>query len=1215
MPGRWPWLLLVLLGLLGGGGCTLLLPFAADCEDDQCRGGFACEADRVQCRVRCDRDDHCQVAHRCEAGRCVPRTGGPDGGLPDQDAGGGDADGSTVDSGFVGEDRDQDRVADEVDLCPGVYDPEQLDRDEDGGGDACDSCPDDIDPGGQDADGDEVGDACDNCPQASNHTQADRDGDEVGDACDLCPATADPAQQDQDGDELGDLCDPCPRFPDRELSGDDCLTVVEVEPNGAPGAAQRLTVPVVLQGDLASGAADPYAGETDEDVFLVEASPGTLLQLELLPGSASLRARLVVEEEASGRVLLDVDAAGIGDSLLRQLPITRSGSLLVRVGQSRAAPAGALPYELLLQRRTLPTGAVSGFPYTREVSVRQGEAFALRLRPPQRGVVVATFTLLEQPVAATLPPVTAFVLGSPRRLVGLGERQAVTAASADTELLLFHDPGLPPGRADLVAATVVGRWDILLQPVAPAAGGRDDPPAALPLNGAVTGELGPPDEGGADRDHWLVAASSGQQLRFASAVTAGSLQLALICEPLAGGARWISRGGPGSGALLEVQPPVDGLYRLTVLDRRNVSARGPRGGAAGQAYELSAEVLPPASTTLAFPADAPARLTRWGQQARFELPAQQGYRVLFGLSSLGDPLTLGGLVFGPGAQGLLASGSGQLAFFPPEFTRYTVAVAELGGQVGITGRYLVHAEMANSRSHGETEPNGSLAGANSLGGLTPLEIRGSLDSSLDDEVDAFLFDVPEGGQLRVGVRGAGESPLTPRVSLRVSRGGTLLAEAAGLAPALGPLPLPFLGGDELLLEVGLTGRDRARYVITVDASTCFATAASAPAPGELLVNEVLGDPAVDVNGDGEFDPQHPEAERFLEIFNRAAAPRDLGGLLVEGTTSGSRAALPCGVVLPAGGLLLVFGGGQPQGEFGAAQVVTVGPAGVLPSAGEPFLLRLPGSAEPLETVTPGAAQDGTSRVRNPDLQGDFGDHPPGEAGLAASPGTNQSGASFTRGLTCLDDRDCARAEACQLQLATRTFTCGPRAGGARAGASCGRGDDCASGRCGDAGAGEQVCLGPCRLPDETVCVDGARCYAIGDHFIVPDTGQWFAAPVCAPERGSEQPCGSDAACPVGEACLLLPDAAHQGWASRCRRVQGELMAGAACGQDEDCRSGRCVELPDGGGAEQPPVCHGPCLLDSDCVGATQCFPWPQLLDDRGTVDPTDDIFLDASLCR
>jgi hypothetical protein len=98
-----------------------------------------------------------------------------------------------------GEDTDLDAVADGLDNCPEVPNPEQTDTDLDLAGDACD--PDD--------DGDGVADGVDNCPLVSNSAQTDSDGDGLGDACDA-PSGVGPFKRgdcNQDGSNTGQVTD------------------------------------------------------------------------------------------------------------------------------------------------------------------------------------------------------------------------------------------------------------------------------------------------------------------------------------------------------------------------------------------------------------------------------------------------------------------------------------------------------------------------------------------------------------------------------------------------------------------------------------------------------------------------------------------------------------------------------------------------------------------------------------------------------------------------------------------------------------------------------------------------------------------------------------------------------------------------------------------------------------------------------------------------
>ncbi len=170
--------------------------------------------------------------------------------------------------GFLNGDFDGDGIADALDNCPSVPNPDQTDSDGDGLGDACDptdnndvdgdgipnatdNCPFVANPDQTDTDGDGIGDACDstdnndvdgdgipnatdNCPFVANPDQTDTDGDGIGDACDStdnndvdgdgvpnatdnCPFVANPDQTDTDGDGIGDACDP---FNNNDVDGD-----------------------------------------------------------------------------------------------------------------------------------------------------------------------------------------------------------------------------------------------------------------------------------------------------------------------------------------------------------------------------------------------------------------------------------------------------------------------------------------------------------------------------------------------------------------------------------------------------------------------------------------------------------------------------------------------------------------------------------------------------------------------------------------------------------------------------------------------------------------------------------------------------------------------------------------------------------------------------------------------------------------------------------
>ena len=96
----------------------------------------------------------------------------------------------------------------------------------------------------------------------------------------------------------------------------------------------------------------------------------------------------------------------------------------------------------------------------------------------------------------------------------------------------------------------------------------------------------------------------------------------------------------------------------------------------------------------------------------------------------------------------------------------------------------------------------------------------------------------------------------------------------------------------------------------------------------IIINEVLYDPSNqgldgDANGDGEY--VHNEDE-FIEFYN-------MGGQIdISGYTNSDAAqerhVFPSGTIIPANGVLVLFGGGNPTGSFGGA-IIQIASTGLL----------------------------------------------------------------------------------------------------------------------------------------------------------------------------------------------------------------------------------------------------------------------------------------------
>jgi lamin tail-like protein len=96
----------------------------------------------------------------------------------------------------------------------------------------------------------------------------------------------------------------------------------------------------------------------------------------------------------------------------------------------------------------------------------------------------------------------------------------------------------------------------------------------------------------------------------------------------------------------------------------------------------------------------------------------------------------------------------------------------------------------------------------------------------------------------------------------------------------------------------------------IDQIRVFSGAATPVPTGTLLVNEVLADPPVgyDANGDGAASAT---ADEFIELFNPGPGAVTLAGATLSDGEQ-VRFTFPTGAAIPAGGVLVVFGGGSPQ---------------------------------------------------------------------------------------------------------------------------------------------------------------------------------------------------------------------------------------------------------------------------------------------------------------
>lgn len=165
----------------------------------------------------------------------------------------------------------------------------------------------------------------------------------------------------------------------------------------------------------------------------------------------------------------------------------------------------------------------------------------------------------------------------------------------------------------------------------------------------------------------------------------------------------------------------------------------------------------------------------------------------------------------------------------------------------------------------------------------------------------------------------------------------------------------------------------------------------------FLINEVLYDPpsgaAGDANNDGTRDPNDDE---FIEFYNSGPA-LDLSGYTIS-DASQTRHIFPNGTILPVNGVMLIFGGGTPTGDFGGALVQTASEGAINMSNSGDFVTLADADGNVVLTfdVEPLSNNPNEAYTRNPDLTGGFEQHAGIEAanGALFSPGFKLDGSSF-----------------------------------------------------------------------------------------------------------------------------------------------------------------------------------------------------------------------------
>ncbi len=185
------------------------------------------------------------------------------------------------------------------------------------------------------------------------------------------------------------------------------------------------------------------------------------------------------------------------------------------------------------------------------------------------------------------------------------------------------------------------------------------------------------------------------------------------------------------------------------------------------------------------------------------------------------------------------------------------------------------------------------------------------------------------------------------------------------------------------------------YIVLFVMLLCQAFYVFAAEEGMLVINEIHADPdtaAGDANKDGIRDSSDDE---FVELVNNSTGDLDISGWSLKDSSS-VRHVFPPETVVPAGCVIVVFGGGTPAGFFCGSliQTASTGRLGLNNTGDTVFLSN--GISDMAVQSFGSEGGDNQALTRSPDISGSFLKHSlaEGSGGALFSPGTMLDGACF-----------------------------------------------------------------------------------------------------------------------------------------------------------------------------------------------------------------------------
>ncbi len=154
---------------------------------------------------------------------------------------------------------------------------------------------------------------------------------------------------------------------------------------------------------------------------------------------------------------------------------------------------------------------------------------------------------------------------------------------------------------------------------------------------------------------------------------------------------------------------------------------------------------------------------------------------------------------------------------------------------------------------------------------------------------------------------------------------------------------------------------------------------------QIVINEILADPASDLDGDANGDGvRDTYQDEFIEFVNRGTTPVDISGW-ETGPSGSTPFTFPEGTLLAPGEYAVVFGGGSPVSPPGLAFTAGGRIGSGLTNTGGRILLVDPAAADTVQDISYGEWDTDSAWTRSPEGWGEFTEHPL-VAGTLFSPG-------------------------------------------------------------------------------------------------------------------------------------------------------------------------------------------------------------------------------------